>query len=139
MSKKNRKKQRNKKNKEDNKAEAPAPPKPKDPSKAKIELKLEIVRGLLELGIDVPNHKIEDIDKAIEELEKKKAHFEELGQKRIDEIFKSETWQDDYEKELNRADEDFIVREEEEAEEKPKKEKKQEKYVYKEEDNAPLK
>ena len=110
----------------------------KDPSKVKIELKLDIVRSLLEMGVDVPNQKVEDIDATIEQLNEKKNEFDIRGQKKMDEIFKYKNWQEEYEKELNRGEENYLLEEEEESEEKPKKVKKQEKYVLDLENDKPL-
>lgn len=138
-------KKHKKKNKQ--KVQNQAQPKPiisqeKALSKPKIEIKLNIVRSLIELGIDVPEATHEQINNTIKELEKQKESYEERGQKKIDEIFHSKNWEDIYEKEIAKGNEEFIVHEEDEEKEekfeKKPRQKRPQKYVKDDENYKPL-
>lgn len=115
-----------------------APTQKHNPSKVKIDLKYDVVKGLVELGIDVPEHKVEDIDKAIEVLGTKKDEYEAKGQKKIQEVFKSENWQEVYERQLQGAEEEFLLKEEEQEDQQQKKPRKKQKYVRDDENDKPL-
>jgi hypothetical protein len=132
-------KNRRKKNKKKGKVQAQQQPQqtsaaPKDPSKVKIEFKYDVVKALIELGVDVPEQKLEEIDQTIEQLEKLKTDFEERGQKKIDEIFEKENWQEQYDKYMNATDEDWIVNEEEEQKPAQESKPKPQKYDISEDD-----
>lgn len=112
----------------------------KDSSKNKIDLKYDVVKGLVELGIDVPEHKVDDIDKAVDQLNELKEKYEERGRKKLEEIFKSDKWEEEYQRQVENPEDEFFVNEEEEKveEKKPKERKQRQKYVKEEDTNIPL-
>ena len=142
IGKRQRKKQKAKQQKGEpaQKAQAEEKITTKDATKGKIDLKYDVVKGLVELGVDVPEHKIEDIDKAVDQLNELKEKYEERGRQKLEEIFKSEKWEEEYQRQIDNPDDEFIVHEEEEKveEKKPKERKQRQKYVKEEDTNIPL-
>jgi len=138
-------KKQKKKQKQQQMKQAPAPAQ-KDKTdatvstKPKIDFKYDVVKGLLELGVDVPEHKAEEIDHTIDRLTQLKENYEAKGNMKIQDLFKSGNWQEKYEKQLQAPEEEFLLHEEEEEqvyEEKPKQRKKQ-KYVRDDVNDKPL-
>ena len=66
----------------------------------KLEFKYDVVKGIVELGVDVPD-KIEDIQATIEKLEQLNSELEDKGKAELEELFEHENWeemQDKYQK-----------------------------------------
>lgn len=141
MSKKQKKKQKQKQMKgEPTTKPVEVKETPKDPSKVKIDLKYDVVKGLIELGIEVPENTVEDIDKTIEKLYQIKDKYEERGKEKIEKVFRSDNWKEEYEKHLQGPEADLLIVEEEEKkyEDKPKQKKHQSRYVRDEASETPL-
>mmetsp|Transcript_40525 Transcript_40525/g.46480 ORF Transcript_40525/g.46480 Transcript_40525/m.46480 type:complete len:659 (-) Transcript_40525:48-2024(-) len=121
---KNKKKGKNQKGKTDQPAASNEEEKVSttaNPPKVKFDFKYDVVKGLVELNLDVPSSSVEEIDKVIEKLYTIKTNLEDKGKIEIDKIFASENWQEAEEKLLKNGEDNFLLVEEEEEHRKEKK------------------
>ena len=116
VGKRNKKKQKQKENKQ--KVEKPVVAEEEKINtapahqKSKIELKYDVVKGILELNLDPPST-IEEVEKVIDQIYEMKVKLEEKGRQEIERIFTSENWKEAEEKYLKEANDILLVEEEE--------------------------
>jgi hypothetical protein len=86
----------------------------------KLEFKYDIVKGLIELNLNVPD-KIEDISKTIDELDKLREALEEKGKKELEKLFENSNWEEIDESKIRKGSGDIVLEYEEEEEDPRKK------------------
>lgn len=139
VGKRNKKKQKQKENKQ--KTEKPAAEEEKintapAHSKSRIELKYDVVKGILELNLDPPST-IEEVEKVIDQIYDMKVKLEEKGKLEIERIFASENWKEAEEKYLKQANDILLVEEEDHHNDRREKKPKAVPKAYKLDDEEP--